>query len=262
MPSDILTPPPPPADARVRYGGDESHFIDLRLPQPGVSAPPLVMNIHGGFWRARYDLAHAGHFCAALTARGLATANVEYRRVGNEGGGWPGTLEDIRRAYEFLRRNEERHNFDATKVLVVGHSAGGQLALCLAACESGVRRVIALAGVLDLRRAYELHLSDDAVVEFLDGAPGAVAARYGEADPMQLSIIGARQVLIHGSADDVVPVDVSREYVAAKQRLTGVEIEDVRLVEIDAADHFSLIDPRTAAWNAVADEVWRIFADV
>ena len=95
---DILTLPPPPADARLPYGTDPNQFADLRLPKT-KGLFPVVMNIHGGYWRAKYDLAHCGHLCAALTSKGIATWNIEYRRVGNPGGGWPGTFEDIRNAF-------------------------------------------------------------------------------------------------------------------------------------------------------------------
>src|SRR5579862_5123273 len=223
MAQDILTAPPPPADARVAYGSDPNQFFDLRLPSKGKSASsyPLVINIHGGYWRAKYNLDHAGHLCAALTARGLATANLEYRRVGNDGGAWPGTFSDIRSAYQFLVQNAQAHNLDSRRVVVMGHSAGGQLALCLAAHESAITRVISLAGVVDLQRAYQLHLSNDAVVEFLRGTPSEVPDHYREADPMQLSISQARQWLIHGSADDTVPPAFSRDYVTTKQQRRG-----------------------------------------
>src|SRR6202158_4366464 len=98
---DILSLPPPAADARLTYGTGPNQFADLRLPK---SKPPfpVAVNIHGGFWRAKYDLAHAGHLCAALTAKGIATWNIEYRRVGNAGGGWPGTFQDVGAAFRFL----------------------------------------------------------------------------------------------------------------------------------------------------------------
>ena len=133
----------------------------------------------------------------------------------------------------------------------MGHSAGGQLALCLAAHESAITRVISLAGVVDLLRAYQLHLSNDAVVEFLRGTPSEVPDHYHEADPMQLSIPRARQWLIHGSADDVVPPEFSRDYVAAIEKRTGREKEDVHLLEISGVGHFDVIDPRSQAWKDV-----------
>jgi acetyl esterase/lipase len=258
---DILTLPPPPANARVAYGPDANQFFDLRLPlsqQKVTGSYPLVVNIHGGFWRARYNLDHAAHLCAALTAKGAATANLEYRRIGNRGGAWPGTFEDVRTAYNFLLQNAGQHKLDPQKLVVLGHSAGGQLALCLAAHESTITRVVSLAGVIDLEAAYKLHLSNDAVVEFLRGTPREVPDHYREADPMQLSIPRARQWLVHGSADDVVPPDFSREYVAAKQKRTGKQKEDATLVEIAGAGHFDLIDPRSQAWMSVEQTVLQL----
>jgi acetyl esterase/lipase len=262
MSDDLLTLPPPPADARIAYGTDQNQFFDLRLPAKDKSPmpSPLVIGIHGGYWRAKYNLDHAGHLCAALTAKGLATANLEYRRVGNDGGGWPGTFADIRAAYSFLVQNARRHNFDAQRIVAMGHSAGGQLALCLAAHEPSLTRAVSLAGVVDLQRAYQLHLSNDAVVEFLHGTPTEVPDHYRESDPTQLSIPRAEQWLVHGSADDVVPPEFSRDYVAAKQKRTGKEKEDARLLEIPGAGHFDVIDPRTPAWKQIEGLVLRLIA--
>jgi len=262
MSDDVLSRPAPPADLRLAYGHDPNQFFDLRLPahRQASKALPLVINIHGGFWRARYNLDHAGHLCAALTTKGVATANLEYRRVGNEGGAWPGTFSDIRDAFKYLAQNSARHNFDRGKIVVMGHSAGGQLALCLAAHEPEVTSVVSLAGVVDLRRAYELHLSNDAVVEFLRGTPSEVPDHYSEADPMQLSIPHARQWLIHGAHDDTIPPSFSRDYAAAKRARSGNEKEDVRFVEVTEADHFDVIDPQSAAWKAVEQTVLQLLA--
>lgn len=259
MSEDILSLPPPPFDMRISYGSDGNQFLDLRVPKE-KGPYPLAINIHGGFWRAKYDLAHAGHLCGALTAKGVATANLEFRRVGNAGGGWPNTFADIRSAYDFLRQNAQARNFDTQRIVIMGHSAGGQLALCLAAHEPSVMRVISLAGVVDLQRAYQLHLSRDAVVEFLRGTPSEVPDHYREADPMQLSIPQGRQWLIHGSSDDIVPTAFSREYVTAKTKRAGKDKEDVQLLEIPGADHFDLIDPRTAAWKQVEQTVLKLLS--
>src|SRR5580658_3941333 len=248
MSDDILSLKPPPADARLAYGSDPNQFLDLRLPSPGKNTAPhaLIINIHGGYWRAKYNLEHAGHLCAALTAKGIATANLEYRRVGNSGGGWPGTFADVRAGYQFLTQNAHKYEFDARRIVAIGHSAGGQLGLCLAAHETGVRAVVSLAGVVDLQRAYSLHLSNDAVVEFLGGTPAEVGDHYREADPMKLAI-GARQWLVHGAGDDIVPPKFSRDYVSAKRKLK----EDARSVEIAEAGHFEVVDPRSKAWKEV-----------
>jgi acetyl esterase/lipase len=242
---DILSVAAPKADVRVAYGSDANQFVDLRLPKE-KGPHGLAIIIHGGYWRAKYDLGYAGHLCAALTAKGIATANLEYRRVGNAGGGWPGTFADVRTGFQFLSQSTPKYEFDARRVVVIGHSAGGQLGLCLAAREAGVKAVISLAGVVDLQRAYVLHLSNDAVVEFLGGTPAEVGDHYREADPMKLTI-AARQWLVHGTEDDTVPPALSRDYVAAKQKMK----QDARLVEIAGAGHFEVVDPRSGAWKDV-----------
>jgi acetyl esterase/lipase len=247
---DILSKPQPAPDEHVAYGADPNQFLEVRLPR--VKGPhPALLNIHGGFWRAKYDLAHAGHLCEALRVAGVATFNTEYRRVGNAGGGWPGTFEDIRSAYRFVRQETSRFHLDVDKLVVMGHSAGGQLALCLAAHEPSLRRVISLAGVVDLKKAYALHLSNDAVVEFLGGKPDAVPEHYREADPMELSIPQAQQWLLHGREDDTIPSEFGRDYVTEKKK----KGESVELLEIPRAGHFELIDPVSDAFRQVVSTV-------
>jgi acetyl esterase/lipase len=247
MPADdILTLPPPAADARLPYGSDPSQFGELRVPKTGGPFPVVIV-IHGGYWRAKYDLKHTGHMCAALTARGVATWNLEYRRVGNPGGGWPGTFEDIRSGYRYLSQIGQRYNLNSSKVAVAGHSAGGHLALCLAGHEASVTRVVSLAGVVDLQQAWDLHLSNNAVVEFLGGEPRTVPDHYREADPMQLKIAQATQWLIHGASDDTVPPFLSRNYTEQKKKRG----ENVHYLEISTAGHTDVIDPRSTAWPKV-----------
>jgi acetyl esterase/lipase len=247
---DILSKPQPLPDERVAYGADPNQFLEVRLPR-AKGPHSTLLNIHGGFWRAKYDLQHAGHLCEALRAAGVATFNIEYRRVGNQGGGWPGTFEDIRSAYRFVQQEHSRFHLDLDRLAVMGHSAGGQLALCLAAHESSLRRVICLAGVVDLKKCFALHLSNDAVVEFLGGKPDAVPEHYREADPTELSLPHARQWLLHGSEDDTVPPQFSRDYVVQKKK-TG---EVVELLEVPHASHFDLIDPGSEAFKQVSNTV-------
>jgi acetyl esterase/lipase len=254
MAQSILELKPPKADQRVRYGSDPLQFADLRFPG-GQKPWPVVMNIHGGFWRAAYDLTHAGLLCAGLTKAGFASYNVEYRRVGNSGGGWPGSFEDIRNAYAYLRQHARELNVDLERIAVMGHSAGGQLALCLAGHEPTITRTVSLAGVLDLQGCYDLHLSNDAVVEFLHGTPQQVPEHYREASPMNLKIAGNQAAVIAGS-DDIVPPDFSRKY-AEKKKSSG---EHVELVEIPKADHFDLIDPRTDVFKVVVQTVQKLFS--
>ena len=241
---DILSQTPNAADARISYGKDPNQFTDLRLPKSS-GLLPVASVIHGGFWRSRYDLAHAGHLAAALTHAGIATLNIEYRRVGNPGGGWPGTRADVEAAFLLVSEVAQKYRLDMNRVVAIGHSAGGQLALTLAAHQPALRGVVALAPVSDLRRAYDLHLSNDAVVEFLGGTPSQVPEHYAEASPIELPI-AVPQVIIHGRRDDIVPVDMSRNYVEVKHKRG----ENVRLIERDCG-HFELIDPSSSAWSEV-----------
>ena len=213
----VLTEPPPPADERIAYGPHPQQFGD----RYGAGEPQVVF-LHGGFWKPEYDLAHAGHACAALAAAGIPTLSLEYRR----GEGWRSTLEDVRRG-------------TAAAALVAGHSAGGQLALW-----TGLPAV-ALAPVADLEEARRLGLGGGAVERFLGEDPAA----YAEATPRH----GPHQVLVHGTADEVVPFALSRRYADA----TGA-----RLVPLEGAGHYEPISPWSAEWPAVVSIVRQVLDDV
>ncbi len=258
-----MTATPPPADRRLPYGADPLQFGELRLPgRPGPH--PVAIVIHGGFWRAAYDLVHIGHLAAALTAAGVATWNVEYRRIGDPGGGWPGTFADVAAAADCLRAIAPVHHLDLTRVVTVGHSAGGHLALWLAArgrIPAGhplstpdplpVARAVGLAAVSDLRMCWELRLSNGVAEAFLGGSPDAVPERYAVASPAALLPLGVPQVLIHGTEDDTVPFAMSAVY-----RDTAVALHDpVTLIPLPGLDHFAVIDPESAAWPVVRGAV-------
>ena len=219
----VLSEPAPPADERVPYGDDPNQFVEFRYPAaaPGV----LIIYIHGGFWRARIDLSHSGHPCAAIAAAGHLSASIEYRRAGQEGGGWPGTLDDVRRAIQFTRT---RH--PDLPAVIIGHSAGGHLALCMAAEMHDLHRVIAIGAVADPRRAWELNLGDGAVTDFFGGTPDEFPDRYRIGPPV------CSVLLIHGTMDEVVPIEIARSYRGGP------------LIELEGADHFDSIDPQTAAF--------------
>jgi acetyl esterase/lipase len=259
MSEDILDRAAPPANHRLAYGPAAQQFGDLRLPL-GEGPFPVVVGIHGGYWRARYDLTYFGHVCAALTARGMATWNIEYRRLGDVGGGWPGTLLDVAAAADHLRALAPTYHLDLTRLVAVGHSAGGHLACWLAgrgrippdspvwsAEPLSLRGVVSLAGVLDLRRGWELHLSQNIVEQFLGGTPTTVPERYDVASPYELPPLGVRQTLLHGTADDSVPFELSERY-AARARERG---DIVSLISLPCAGHFELVDPTSAEWSAV-----------
>jgi len=248
----ILTEPAPPADIRLLYGETPSHVVDLRLPAaPGLR--PLAIMIHGGFWRARFNLLHAGHLSAGLAAAGFASANIEYRRAGEVGCGWPGTFKDVSRAVQFVRDRANLVRGDARRTVVLGHSAGGHLALWLAGEMGDLAGVVSLAGVASLRLASEMGLGGQAVREFLGATPREAPDVYRLADPEGRPSAVPR-VLIHGTADDRVPIELSREYV----RLRQGDACPVKLVELEGGDHFDVVDPQSRFWDVVVGEVTRL----
>lgn len=259
MGRDVLARRPTPADVRIRYGQDPSQFGDLRVPA-GRGPHPVAVYVHGGCWMAEYDLEHAGHACAGLTAAGVATWSLEYRRIGN-GGGWPATFRDVARGADQLRAFAAEHDLDLGRVVAAGHSAGGHLAAWLAARGPSredpakeadplrVRGAVAIAGIVDLARASELGLCGGAVDQLLGGAPARVAGRYALGSPFELLPLGVPQVLITGARDTIVPSEIAERY-AARARERG---DDVRIVEVAGADHFDLIDPTATAFAAVRD---------
>src|SRR5262249_16380544 len=150
---------------------DQYQFGYLRIPK-SAGPHPVAIVIHGGFWRDRFDLEHSGHMCAALTAAGIATWSLEYRRIGHPGGAWPGTCEDVLRGAAHLHTFADQYSLNSARVIAIGHSAGGHLALWLAAQKKPrLRGAVSLAGVVDLKRAWELQLSNTVVADFIGGSP-------------------------------------------------------------------------------------------
>jgi acetyl esterase/lipase len=232
---DILSDPPPPAaQARLTYGPEPLQFGDLLVP-PGSGSHPLAIMIHGGFWKANVNLIHLGHICSALRELGVATWNVEYRRVGDPGGGWPGSYEDVAAAVDFARDLAE---VDPTRVVLVGHSAGGHLALLTAA--QARLPVVAIAAVTDL---VEWPTAQSAA--FLgDAAPA-------DASPLRALPIGIPQVLVHGTNDDVVPYWLSETYVKAARE----KGDDAALLSLEGTGHFEPVDPSASVFRKVLEAI-------
>jgi acetyl esterase/lipase len=252
---------PEPEGPRRSYGSDPFQFGDLRLPA-GSGPHPVAVVIHGGFWRFQFDLQHIARLAMALTAAGWATWNIEYRRLGNPGGGWPGTFQDVAAAADYLRQLAVDNALDLDRVLAVGHSAGGHLALWLAARSRipkdsplhasqplPLRAVVALAGVADLRRAWELALSNKVVESLLGGSPAEVPERYASGSPVELLPLGVRQVLIHGTKDNIVPFEISQTY----HRTAMAQGDEATLIPLDGAGHFEVVAPETAEGRKVSE---------
>jgi acetyl esterase/lipase len=216
--------------------------------------------IHGGYWRAEYDLRLQDRLVPDLAGRGWAVWNLEYRRLGwRSRGGWPATFEDVAAGTDHLGRLDAP--LDLARVVAVGHSAGGQLALWAAArpglpagapgADPAVRLAAAVsqAGVADLREAARLRLSRDAAPSLLGGSPVERPGRYDLASPIERLPIGVPQLLVHGEADDSVPLELSRRY-ARRAREGGDACE---LVELPGCGHFEHLDPSSHAWTVVTD---------
>jgi acetyl esterase/lipase len=244
--ADVLfDPPPPAADVRLAYGSVPKQFGDVRVPDvDGLS--PLAVVVHGGAWKATYNLIHTGHMCRALGEAGIATWNVEYRSRGDVGGTWPGAGADVAAAVGFVSELAARYPLDADRVVLVGHSAGGQLALW--AAKRARLPVVALAAVSDLRESAERVGPGGAVATFLGGTPNEVPDHYTEASPLELLPLGVRQILVHGTKDAEVPCAMSGRYVEA----SGGEAE---LVSLEGAGHFEPIDPQAREWPQTLDAV-------
>ena len=254
-----------PAGERLSYGAAPQHFGELRIP--GGKGPfPVVVVIHGGCWRAEYDLGHIRPVAAALTAAGFATWTIEYRRLGDPGGGWPGTLEDVGRALDAMREIAKTQPLDLERVLTLGHSAGGHLALWVAARSIAggdvrVRGVVGLAAISDLDRYADGTGNCNAAGRELIGK-GAVgdeerAHRLAFASPIERLPLGAPVRLIHGAEDSIVPLELSQRYAAAARR----QGDDAQLVAVPGAGHFDVIAPWSAAWKPV-DEAVRALSGV
>jgi acetyl esterase/lipase len=263
MDRSILDTHSPPGAFQLHYGSDPLQFGDLRLPD-GEGPHPVIVVLHGGCWQAEYDREYMGLLCAALTGAGAATWNVEYRRYGNSGGGWPGTFADVAMGTDFLEVIAPRHNLDLDRVIAIGHSAGGHLAQWLASRERippgdplhtiaplPLKGTVPLAGILDLRRARGLKVCDRAVEELMGGPPDRIPERYGTASPAELLPLGVPALLIHGLLDEIVPIALSQEYVA-----TAIdEGDDARLVTLPEANHFEVVDPRWDQWPTIEESI-------
>ncbi len=265
--AEIANMPLPAPDHIIKYGPDSLQFGELRLPQ-GKGPFPVVVVVHGGCWLAAYNLHYMAHVSDALTKAGYATWNIEFRRVGDAGGGYPGTFLDVAKATDYVRDLAKTYPVNARKVAVIGHSAGGHLALWLAARKDLSRKselytrkplklkgVVALAGIPDLA-TYSLDKGscNTAVPKLMGGMPTEQEMRYADASPAQLLPKRVPQRLVQGTLDPIVPVSQSQQYADASK----AKGNDTKVLLVPNSGHFDLVAPHAPAWATVLQAVQEV----
>ena len=269
---DILSRTPLSADHRIHYGADPLQFGDIWLPvaKPG-QVSPVVVFIHGGWWKSAYDLLYGSHVCADLKAHGIAVWSLEYRRVGDPGGGWPGTFQDVAAGFDYLTMLSKSYPLDLQRVIAMGHSAGGHLAFWLAGRHhiphtsvlGEPQPVVPLAGVVGLAGAVDLRLTVDlggtfrftsgkpSVASLVGGLPSEMDERYRAANPGDLLPLGVPEILFQGSEDDQIPPTLPERW-ADNARRQG---DSATVMIIPGADHFDVVDPESKAWPLIRSAV-------
>jgi acetyl esterase/lipase len=252
------------ADHHFSYGDAPEQFGELRLSKSGGPHPVIVF-IHGGCWLNQYSLDHVAPISRALANEGYAVWTPEYRRIGDLGGGWPGTFEDISLSVKLLQDLAPEFGLRLDRVVAMGHSAGGHLALWLAAQRNlgGISRyvshealplhgVISLAGIADLLAYEEIgNECASSLPGLLGGTSSEQAARWAEVDPIRLLPFGTPAHFIHGEIDSIVPLAQSE----AMARASGGTLHVVR-----GGGHFDMVSPHADAWQTIARVVKGILA--
>ncbi len=252
------------APTTEHYGPLEDQVGDLHLP--AIPRPRVVCLLHGGFWRMPHGRDQMDAIARDLATRGFAVWNIGYRRLGTPTGGWPGSFDDVLAGIDHLARLVAGGiDLDLAHVAVVGHSAGGHLALWAAARDRDrathgaatqvrITAAAGLAPVADLVRAHALGVGGSAVAELLDGTPTEQEACYREASPAVMLPLGVPQLLIHATDDDIVPVGISRAYAQAASA-AGDRIE---LIELPGSGHMDFLDPASAAHAVLCEWLARM----
>lgn len=259
-----------PPDQKIQYGPAPQQFGNLRLPK-SKGLHPLVIFIHGGCWLSAYDITHAGSIEQALADSGYAVWSIEYRRVGDEGAGWPGTFLDIAHGVDYVREIANKYSLDLNHVVASGHSAGGEFALWVAArtkipssSEVYVKDPIQVQGVVALAPAPDLEALESAgtcgkvIDKLIGGPPANFADRYDAVSPMKLAPIAVPSTVIVGVQDRGFGPN-GRAYF---ERAKAAGDSRVKLVEAPESGHFELIAPKTTTWPIVIDEFKSMFSKI
>ncbi|WP_285587513.1 alpha/beta hydrolase [Herbidospora sp. NBRC 101105] len=237
---------------RVAYGPGDEQWGELRLPphHSGGRLPVAVL-IHGGYWRSIWAADLMDALAVDLAGRGYAAWNLEYRRPDRHG--WQATVADVAAGLDRLTGIDSLDfDLDLDRVVVFGHSAGGQLALRAAADDGRIALAVSLAGVLDLSEGERRRVGTGAVPHALGGSSAEIPEVYAAADPMSRLPIGVPQLVVIGHDDDLDLIDFNRRY-AAGAEATG---DDLTYLE-GPGDHFAVIDPTSEIWNSAMTEVDR-----
>lgn len=267
---DVDTVPLRDAGVRIAYGRDSLQFGELRLPAGASNShrAPIAIIIHGGCWYSPYaSIRNSAPLADALAQSGVATWNVEYRRYNHPGGGWTGTFRDVADGADYVRTLATLYPIDTTRIVLAGHSAGGQLAPWLASRHSldrtsplfggtpmPVRGVVSVGGIADLREFYGRERNtcgNPAVESLLGGIPDSVPARLRDASPIERLPLGVPSVHIAGDRDFIAPVAVREAYVTA----ATARGDKARVVTIVGDGHFEAMTPYKAAGRAVIDAI-------
>lgn len=267
--SDLLDRPRPKADIRIPYGSDPLQFVDLWLPR-GKAPHPVVLMVHGGCWQT--DIADASimnYIADDLRTRGIAVWNVEYRGVDRNGGGYPGTFLDVAAAADALGKEGPRYHLDTGRVVAFGHSAGGHLALWLAARDRipktsllfnakplAIASAISIGGLPDLEAAQSPPgdtCDAEPVRKLVGTATGDRPDVYGDTSPAAMFPFATPQILVNATRDRIAPPSFAEAY-ADKAEMHGI---DVRRITVPDEGHVELIAPGTASWTAELAEIRR-----
>jgi acetyl esterase/lipase len=258
---ELLARERPLPTKRIYYGSEPDQFGDLWLPS-GSSVRRTIVVIHGGCWLASLPgLELMDYVADDLRQKGNAVWNIEYRRLGNSGGGYPGTFSDVANAVDHLKTLSNSYPLDFSGVVLLGHSAGGHLAIWAAGRHKlptiselyydsplPVKKVVSLAGIIDLGAYRETGPDACGGPDTIDQLVGALHRNgsdvFADTSPPSLLPIGVRQVIVSGSLDPIVPPRFGQDYVKAASA-AGDPVQDVTIADVG---HFELIDPRSEAW--------------